>query len=216
MVQPETKAIIANKWLNRLLRHLRTWPGTVQPWSDECLPEWCIKGFELVLAFQSEANAAELQKSRIRDYSHPMQYPWDGKISCPFWASSNIRNNINVVINVWVTRPQLTKKQYRDKVNEAIEMVEMGIAEEVWVDDTLSKALRNDSDLTDTRAHDALGEALMGLTEPEIRRRLGPNPSQSDWQRVASQVMAEMAESGEFEKLLGTMGVRPSGYQDGA
>ena len=89
-------------------------------------------------------------------------------------------------------------------------------AEEVRVDDTLSKALRNDSNLTDTRAHDALGEALMGLTEPEIRRRLGPNPSQSDWQRVASQVMAEMAESGEFEKLLGAMGVRPSGYHDGA
>lgn len=188
------------KWLRRLENHLCTWPGKSLPWSNEQLPAWCSRGYDLVIAFRESYvtwYCAEFRKQPLRRIE--VVYPYHSTSDNPFASAIAIRNIINVQIWEWRRQPLYVGNPDHAQVHKLLDLVEAGQKKGDWICALPSDFL----DVTDMVNYVPLDE-LRSISRArrkfdlEVIKRVGVDASRQDEKRTREQ----MAKEGKWSEVM--------------
>lgn len=98
-----------------------TWPGREFPWSDECMPEWCINGYDLVVAFEAAAALSGLSPGPEEE-TYPFVYPWQGSYRDPHTAACSIKSWVCTQVESWTEEATKTLPRLPREVVEQVSM----------------------------------------------------------------------------------------------
>ncbi|KAI5357567.1 hypothetical protein Slin15195_G039270 [Septoria linicola] len=108
---------------------------------------------------------------------------------------------IHLKVREWTASPQaIGVGMMRDQINQVVDKFTLAEAEGIWPTDQRTDAVLDhlEGDV------DAVRSALLAAIDPEIERRVGSAASYDERDRVRCEIVAEMTNKGEIQKILAT------------